>query len=110
MEGEKIAELKAFLKRKGLKYKDLAVFLVVSEQDVKNYMRNKPEWPDEYISALSQTYNWHFGVSDSMVNDQHIEYRKAKAGHSVVSNHRVHLRGLLSPIVDDLPEAVYDRI
>lgn len=45
---------------------------------------------------------------ESGVRDISPPYRKAAAGRTSSSNFRVHIRGLMASIVDDIPEGIYD--
>lgn len=112
MEEILLRNLKILKVDKSLTNNHLADIMGVSLAVIKNYLRGKTPIPLSHLQALSSTtgtdIDWLLHGGTTQINEPKQEYRKAQAGRSVASNHRVHLRSLLAAIVDDLPEAVYE--
>ena len=110
-------------KEKGWNNKDLGLFAGVTDQIISNWLTGRtPEPPLHSIKELCNkagvNYSWLMGddsvemfssnLTLAAEGDSHLTYRKAKAGHTISSNHRVQLRGLLAGVIDELPEGVYE--
>lgn len=101
-----------------LTYKVLMEVLGVSKDTSRNYLSGRTQMSELEAVTLATHLridsNWLLTGSgsnpfdDLVASEPSTQYRKAHAGRSVASNHRVHLRGLLAGVVDDLPEAVYE--
>lgn len=112
---ERLALIKA---KYNLTYSKLAEVLKVSDDVAGNYLSGRTPMPIEKMvemcTFLRIDPDWLLvgkginPLADLGVSDLAPTYRKAHAGRSVASNHRVHLRTLLAAIVDDLPEDIYD--
>lgn len=118
---DKFMERLGILKvRYDLTYNKLASVLGVSDDVAGNYLSGRTKMPMDKVIQLSAALridaNWLLrgeGISpieDLIVAEPIPPYtiRKSRAGRSVASNFRVHLRNLLAAIVEELPEARYD--
>ena len=115
-----ILYLKAWLKRNKLEYKVIASQIGVTETDIKNYMRNKPVWPPHLLAKVFQENAKHLSARDmedfglqspemnSFAADPPVTYTKAKAGHPHTAHFKTRLARLITPIIDNLPDATYD--
>jgi hypothetical protein len=113
---QRLAVIKAHY---GLSVKDFSTIWNVSDDQAKNYLSGRTKLPGAKIVLLSEK----FGVNPSwlltgsgegpggikeIVSEPATQYRKGQAGRTVASNFKTQIRGLFSPIIDQLSEAVYD--
>lgn len=104
-------DLKNLREKAGLTQKELGKLIDKQPSTVTKWETGENQIPARLVSKIISEINHispHLITSESFASETSPTYRKAQAGRSVASNHRVHLRSLLAAIVDDLPEDIYD--
>lgn len=117
MENHLIENLRLLKARdKSLTYSTIANWLDETEAVVKNYFLGKTPIPEKHLIILSDKMKfnsqtiamgplWLPGGEHQTLLKQ---IRRPRAAHNSTSNYKVTLRTMLTPIVEDLPEATYE--